>query len=128
MVENNSGATSIRGLYVWGGVGVGKTFAMDRFFDAVELGYGNKRRVHWHAFMVEVEPHFPPLLLLLLLLLVLWFVDDEGSIAYTLTRSATQTLTHSRTCPSLLGTQPTSRVPPTQQHARRQRRNPTRCI
>lgn len=37
------------GLYLWGGVGRGKTFLMDWFFDTLPLA--PKRRLHFHHFM-----------------------------------------------------------------------------
>ena len=42
-----------KGLYLWGGVGRGKTFLMDAFYSC--LPYRRKRRIHFHNFMAEVH-------------------------------------------------------------------------
>ena len=44
---------AIKGLYIWGGVGRGKTFLMDLFFDALETR--DKKRIHFHRMMRDVH-------------------------------------------------------------------------
>lgn len=47
------GETTVSGLYLWGGVGRGKTFLIDLFFDGLPLPHC--RRVHFHRFMREIQ-------------------------------------------------------------------------
>ncbi|MFT3968435.1 MAG: cell division protein ZapE [Sphingobium sp.] len=46
-------AEPVRGLYMWGGVGRGKSMLMDLFYDT--LGLSGKRRSHFHEFMLDVH-------------------------------------------------------------------------
>lgn len=45
--------SSVTGLYFWGGVGRGKTWLIDSFFNT--LPFPEKRRIHFHRFMQEVH-------------------------------------------------------------------------
>ncbi|WP_158972128.1 cell division protein ZapE [Paraglaciecola sp. L3A3] len=44
---------SIQGIYFWGGVGRGKTYLVDTFYEC--LPFENKMRIHFHRFMHRVH-------------------------------------------------------------------------
>jgi cell division protein ZapE len=46
-------AQAPKGIYLWGGVGRGKTYLMDVFYDS--LPFAAKRRLHFHRFMQDIH-------------------------------------------------------------------------
>ncbi|KAF8165583.1 AFG1-like ATPase-domain-containing protein [Crassisporium funariophilum] len=44
-----------KGLYLYGDVGTGKTMLMDLFYQTLPPSLKRKRRVHFHAFMIDVH-------------------------------------------------------------------------
>lgn len=51
--QRSAGWPPVNGLYFWGGVGRGKTFLMDTFYEL--LPFSEKQRTHFHRFMRQVH-------------------------------------------------------------------------
>ncbi len=49
----NRRAAPVKGIYFWGGVGRGKTYLMDNFYES--LPFQQKMRLHFHRFMKRVH-------------------------------------------------------------------------
>lgn len=52
-ISSSKAKTPIQGLYFWGGVGRGKTYLVDTFYEC--LPFENKLRMHFHRFMQRVH-------------------------------------------------------------------------
>jgi cell division protein ZapE len=52
-LSSKSASEPVRGLYLWGGVGRGKTWMMDLFYQS--LPFPERRRRHFHRFMHDVH-------------------------------------------------------------------------
>jgi cell division protein ZapE len=51
--KNINATAQVQGIYFWGGVGRGKTYLVDTFFDC--LPTEKKLRIHFHRFMHKVH-------------------------------------------------------------------------
>lgn len=49
-----SGHSDVKGVYLWGGVGCGKTMLMDLFAESAPKQF-YVRRMHFHDFMLDVH-------------------------------------------------------------------------
>ncbi|PWG61999.1 cell division protein ZapE [Sediminicurvatus halobius] len=57
--RRGGGPAAETGLYLWGGVGRGKTYLMDTFYEC--LPFRAKRRLHFHRFMRAAHQRLPQL-------------------------------------------------------------------
>ena len=51
--RRNETKEGVRGMYLWGGVGRGKTFLLDLFFENLKISA--KKRIHFHRMMHEIH-------------------------------------------------------------------------
>lgn len=52
-LPGKSDTPALRGIYLWGGVGRGKTFLMDLFYSSLDIE--RKKRIHFHRMMSDVH-------------------------------------------------------------------------
>jgi len=53
LLHRSAASAPVKGLYIWGGVGRGKTFLMDLFFATLDVP--RKKRIHFHRMMQDVH-------------------------------------------------------------------------
>ena len=53
MLGGDLPSSNIKGLYLWGGVGRGKTYLMDTFYECLPID--KKMRIHFHRFMHRIH-------------------------------------------------------------------------
>jgi cell division protein ZapE len=51
--EHRDTRTPIKGLYLWGSVGRGKTYLVDLFYETLPIDH--KKRIHFHSFMQQIH-------------------------------------------------------------------------
>ena len=51
--SNKKQNARVKGVYLWGSVGCGKTMLMDLFYENCSVDKNVKRRVHFHSFMID---------------------------------------------------------------------------
>lgn len=54
LIPQSSSYSSVKGLYLYGGVGTGKTMLMDLFYEQLPCNW-RKKRIHFHDFMLNVH-------------------------------------------------------------------------
>ncbi|XP_047321371.1 AFG1-like ATPase [Impatiens glandulifera] len=55
-LTQQSSSSPVKGLYLYGGVGTGKTMLMDLFYEQLPSNW-RKKRIHFHDFMLGVHSH-----------------------------------------------------------------------
>ncbi|XP_074601270.1 AFG1-like ATPase isoform X3 [Brevipalpus obovatus] len=55
LAGKNKSTKKIRGIYLWGTVGCGKTMLMDLFYHCCNVDDFCKKRIHFHSFMLDVH-------------------------------------------------------------------------
>ena len=53
--QKNKPNRVVKGLYLYGSVGCGKTMLMDLFYQNCHVDDYNKKRIHFHSFMLDVH-------------------------------------------------------------------------
>ena len=53
--EIKAGRKNIKGLYIYGGTGSGKTMMLDLFYNSDLVSKKSKNRVHFHEFMIDIH-------------------------------------------------------------------------
>ncbi|KAG6739806.1 hypothetical protein POTOM_057421 [Populus tomentosa] len=82
-----SSYSPIKGLYLYGGVGTGKTMLMDLFFNQLPVNW-RKKRIHFHDFMLNVHSRLQALFLVKYSHMYSRIVNEEMKLALIVALSA----------------------------------------